>query len=880
VVLAGACFGATHANRAWAIDFDFKPPLTKDSVHGVLNTTFTAGIGVRMQSPSINQIAKGDINRDVCGPPYQLCQGLFRTQIYNAQHLTAAPGSFSNNSDRGDLNYGHKGAIFQAPAKATLDLTLTYGNFGIFARGLYFYDFVNNDFTETHPNEITPQNRNQVGRLGTDLPLGSGLVPGINNNVGTACAGLLNTLFTSPVGTPAGQIRTGLVSLITSLGQPSVAVNPNAVCGRFYGPGGYVRSKRSDGEILAQGGTNMQYLDSYFFGKLPLWGERELTFKLGRQLVNWGESTTLVLNSINSSNPVNANNFYRIGNQIEEDFVPINMIDVSFSPIDNLTVEGYYQLEWKPIEAPTPGTYFSDINVGTNNTGSFLTASFGQAPEDPDCLAKLGDNILTGLTPTCATIQRLPDWEPRTSGQYGVKLDYYFENLNNGTDVSLYYENYHSRLPYASLFSAYPSCGRREGNARFNDATDSTSLVMDCPDFPLFAKETDASKATSSALQVETAKFVLEYPEDIHLIGASFNTTVGSYSIQGEVAYRPNKPMQVDAHDLANAALGAQGGRCGRPGVNCAGTRDPTHNGPQIGFDANGNSVDYGSSDAVNQAGQVYITDTFNLTVGAATGAQRYFPNFVIPYRGGTVGENTPCYPQLGSADEAAHGLNFTYPDGSHHPYYPYNKNSPCYIRGYERMQDFQFNLGATRVYGATDNPIGADQVILVYEAGAEYVPFLPAYDQLVLQGPNSTSGPTAGADGSGADGSRMGCSNIPDCSYGPDGMRFNPHQQDHSGYPRSFSWGYRVIGLLTYEQILPNLTLKPFLLFSQDVGGISPGPAGNFVKGRKLFNMVYEFRYQQALSLSLGYAWYWGGGAYNTLSDRDFAQVFVKYQF
>jgi hypothetical protein len=394
--------------------------------------------------------------------------------------------------------------------------------------------------------------------------------------------------------------------------------------------------------------------------------------------------------------------------------------------------------------------------------------------------------------------------------------------------------------------------------------------VQDCPDFPLFSSG-DPTKATSSALQVETARFVLEYPEDIHLIGMSFNTTVGSYSIQGEVAYRPNKPMQVDAHDLANAALGAQGSRCGN--IVCQGTEGS--NAVNLGFAPDGSAVDYGSSDAVNKAGQVYAMDTFNLTVGAATGAQRYFPNFVIPYRGGTVGENTPCFPLQGSADERVHGFS-----GFAHPYYAYDKNSPCYIRGYERMQDFEFNLGATRVYGATDNPIGADQVILVYELGAEYVPFLPSYDRLVLQGPNSTTGPTAGADGSGADGSRMGCSTIPDCSYGPDGLRFNPHQQDHAGYPRAFSWGYRVIGLLSYEQILPNVALKPFLLFSQDVGGISPGPAGNFVKGRKLADMLYEFRYKQSLSFSLGYVWFWGGGAYNTYSDRDFAQAFVKYQF
>ena len=853
--LCGAALlsGAVLALPARAIEFGFDTPFGGDPVKATLNTTLTAGIGMRMQAPAAGLIAKGDLNPNVCGLPYQSCQGVFRTQTYMASHLAAAPGSFSNNSDFGDLDYRHKYEIFQAPAKVTSDITLTYKDFGVFARALYFYDFVNNNFTQYNPNEITPQNVGQVGRVGTDLPIANGLLAGPCSGLAPTLEGLLAPILSAP-------------------GLPHLVPNPNAVCGRFYGPGGVVRAKRTDGEVLAQAGTNIQYLDTYFFGKLPLWGDRSLTFKLGRQLVNWGESTTLVINSVNSANPVNANNFYRVGTQVEEDFIPVNMADLAFSPFENFNIEGYYQLEWKNLEAPTPGTYFSDLNIGTSNTGSSISAGFGQTAYDPDCLGKLDDNILTGLTPTCVTIQRLQDWTPKKWGQFGVKLDYYADSFNNGTDFSLYYENYHSRLPYASFFSAYPSCARKEGNARGNDATNVIALTLDCPDLPLFSAGNPAM-ATSSVLQVETARLVLEYPEDIHLIGASFSTTVGDYSIQGEVAYRPNKPMQVDAHDLAFAALGAQASRCGEPGVSCDGTEGA--NAVNLGLNQSGGTSVYGSSDAVNKTGAVSSIDTFNLIVGAAPGAQRSFPNFIIPYRGGTVGENAPCYPQAGSADDAKYGFS-----GFSHPYYAYDKNSPCYIQGYQRMQDYEFNLGATRVYGATDNPIGADQVILVYEWGGEYVPYLPPYDRLVLQGPNSSSGPTAGADGSGADLSRTGCSNIPDCSYGPDGLRFNPHQQDHAGYPRPFSWGYRIVGLLDYEQILPNITLKPFLLYSQDVGGISPGPAGNFIKGRKSLNSVYEFRYKQSLSLSLGYTWFWGGGIYNTLSDRDYAQAFIKYQF
>ncbi|MDN5874133.1 MAG: DUF1302 domain-containing protein, partial [Sinobacteraceae bacterium] len=172
----------------------------------------------------------------------------------------------------------------------------------------------------------------------------------------------------------------------------------------------------------------------------------------------------------------------------------------------------------------------------------------------------------------------------------------------------------------------------------------------------------------------------------------------------------------------------------------------------------------------------------------------------------------------------------------------------------------------------------------------AEWVPGMPAYDQLVLAGPNvATYSPTAGADGSGANpnapkGSaayRRACSTIPDCNAGHDGARFNPHTADPAGFPTKFSWGYRIIAQLEYDHfIFPEVTLFPLITFKQDVGGMSPGPGGNFVKGRKEVDAMFSFLYRAHLSLHIGYTWYWGGGRYNTWADRDYAQAFVRYGF
>src|SRR5579885_2732582 len=96
-----------------------------DELKMILNNTFTAGGGIRMQSPNVDLIGKSNLDRNVCGVPFQSCQGVFKDQIFPAQKLVRAPGAASVNGDDGDLNY-RKYQFFQAPAKLTSDLTLSY----------------------------------------------------------------------------------------------------------------------------------------------------------------------------------------------------------------------------------------------------------------------------------------------------------------------------------------------------------------------------------------------------------------------------------------------------------------------------------------------------------------------------------------------------------------------------------------------------------------------------------------------------------------------------------------------------------------------------------------------------------------------------------
>ena len=47
----------------------------------------------------------------------------------------------------------------------------------------------------------------------------------------------------------------------------------------------------------------------------------------------------------------------------------------------------------------------------------------------------------------------------------------------------------------------------------------------------------------------------LEYPEDIKMYGFSFNSTIGTWGVQGDLTFRPNQPVQLDTDQLTISSL-------------------------------------------------------------------------------------------------------------------------------------------------------------------------------------------------------------------------------------------------------------------------------------------------------------------------------------
>ncbi|EDM66112.1 hypothetical protein PE36_10758 [Moritella sp. PE36] len=260
-------------------------------------------------------------------------------------------------------------------------------------------------------------------------------------------------------------------------------------------------------------------LDAYIFTGFYL-GEVAVDLRLGKQVVNWGESS-FIQGGINAVNPVDAAAFRRPGAEVKEGLLPVNMMFANIGLTDNLSVEAFYQLEFESTVIDSCGTYFS--------TADYLAEGCDKLVIQPG--APLPSLVDSELHAGGFYAERGTDEDASDDGQFGVAFKYYAESLN-ATEFGFYYMNYHSRLPYAS-----PETGQ------FNGA----GAIPNTPFLP----------ATHPSAAAYNPKYHTAYPEDIQLFGLSFNTTVSEWAVSGEVSHRLDMPLQINGADLLAAALSA-----------------------------------------------------------------------------------------------------------------------------------------------------------------------------------------------------------------------------------------------------------------------------------------------------------------------------------
>ena len=98
-----------------------------------------------------------------------------------------------------------------------------------------------------------------------------------------------------------------------------------------------------------------------------------------------------------------------------------------------------------------------------------------------------------------------------------------------------------------------------------------------------------------------------------------------------------------------------------------------------------------------------------------------------------------------------------------------------------------------------------------------------------------------------------------------------------NDGYVTDSSWGYRVRGSLTYNDVFAGINLTPNFAWSHDVDGVSPNT--NFNEGAKALTLGINAEYLNRYTGSLSYTSF-SGGDYNVIEDRDFLSFSIAVSF
>ena len=261
----------------------------------------------------------------------------------------------------------------------------------------------------------------------------------------------------------------------------------------------------------AASGAEVQ--DLFVRGEFDI-GTQPLNVRVGQQTLNWGEAL-FTQNAISIINPLDLQKLVIPGAELRDGLIPVPMAWLSYEIVEGLAIEGFYQWDFKKLRLAPTGTYFGGADVIEESNDSISGVSFGA-----DC--NTGSySIADGY----ACFQQRANKDPGDSGNYGVKLNWYAEALNN-TEFGLYFVRYTSRFPSLNYgFDAGYSAGT---------------------DIP-----------TTSGTPLLNAYSQTEYARGVKMVALSYNTTLDGpgIAINGEFSYKMDEPGSIYGSTPAVAAF-------------------------------------------------------------------------------------------------------------------------------------------------------------------------------------------------------------------------------------------------------------------------------------------------------------------------------------
>jgi hypothetical protein len=182
-------------------------------------------------------------------------------------------------------------------------------------------------------------------------------------------------------------------------------------------------------------GENATLLDAFAYGSQYFGADQgqEVTFKLGRQTLIWGQSLFFAGNGIAAGQaPLDIIKAESLPNaEAQQIFLPVGQAVLTYQPNPVVTIQGYYQFEWEHDTFQGVGAYFSSSDVLDKGGQRLL-----YAPE-------FGATRIKDIDP------------PHQNGQFGLSAQFTLGNY----DLGLYGLRFDAKAPELYLANFSPAIG-------------------------------------------------------------------------------------------------------------------------------------------------------------------------------------------------------------------------------------------------------------------------------------------------------------------------------------------------------------------------------------------------------------------------------------
>jgi len=181
-----------------------------------------------------------------------------------------------------------------------------------------------------------------------------------------------------------------------------------------------------DGAAQNLAGNKFTLYDAFVYGSWEVFGGHPLNVRVGKQVINWGESNISKGGISASMNPTDLSKATTPGTDVKETLIPQESVYLNFGFTDDISLEAYYTWNWRESTFIGTGTYFSPFD--------FLGTGY-----NPDLFVR--------------GIEKSGEQEP-SGGQYGVNMHFIIPSWNYA-DLGIYYTRNHAYNPYIGLNEGY-----------------------------------------------------------------------------------------------------------------------------------------------------------------------------------------------------------------------------------------------------------------------------------------------------------------------------------------------------------------------------------------------------------------------------------------